>query len=224
MDRLPKADHDGFWEGVANVLYQPIVHLDPDRVLLGGRVAAVEALWRPADMATIVDDEMLSVRVLTAAISAEVAAPIVTVNVEGRHFVDGDLFILMDSLRAAAPFTTAVEVTERDGIPEGSAVARYRDAGFVVALDDVELDLVPLALDVRPDIVKLTAEALRFPDRLVVAVGLAHSHGVQVVIEGIETVGDARLAAASGAEFGQGFLWSPAVTAVDVAAMDGVAA
>ena len=224
MDLRRKPDVDGFWEGVANVLYQPIVHLDSDRIQFGGRVAAVEALWRPADMATIVDDELLSVRVLAAAISAEVAAPIVTVNVEGRHFADGDLFILMDSLRVAAPFITAVEVTERDGIPDVSAVARYRDAGFVVALDDVELDLVPHALDVRPDIIKLTADALQHPDRLGAAVGMAHSRGVQVVIEGIETVGDARLAAVFGAEFGQGFLWSPAVSAVDVAAMDGVAA
>lgn len=208
---------------MATVLYQPIVHLDPDWIL-GGRVAAVEALWRPTDMATIVDDDMLSVRVLTAAVSAGVSAPIVTVNVEGRHFPDVDLFVLMNSLRAAAPFTTAVEVTERDGIPDRSIVARYQSAGFLVALDDVELSLVDAALAVRPDIIKLTGEALRSPDLLTVAVSSAHSVGARVVLEEIETLDDAQVAVNAGVDLGQGFLWSPAVSAVDVAALGGIAA
>src|SRR5690606_15053711 len=40
---------------------------------------------------------------------------------------------------------------------------------------------------------------------------LAHSMGVQIIAEGIETTSQMQMLAAMGCEFGQGFLWSPAL-------------
>lgn len=112
------------------------------------------------------------------------------------------------------------EVVESDHVSDlqrlPSILDYYRRAGFRVALDDLGAGFSSLNLlsTLRPDFVKLDMELLRgidenpYKGQLVSKIiESAHNLGIEVVAEGIETVGEWNWAAAHGADYTQGYLF-----------------
>ena len=104
------------------------------------------------------------------------------------------------------------------------AVAIYRDLGLAIAIDDFgkarsNFDRV---LALRPDLVKLdralVADALlgwgRARRMLAGMVELLHEVRSRVIIAGIESAAEARVAIEAGADFVQGFYFSPPASAL----------
>ncbi len=118
------------------------------------------------------------------------------------------------------PESFVFEVVESDHVTDlqrlPSILDYYRRAGFRVALDDLGAGYSSLNLlsTLRPDFVKLDMELLRgidenpYKGQLVSKIiESAHNLGIEVVAEGIETVGEWNWAAAHGADYTQGYLF-----------------
>jgi EAL domain-containing protein (putative c-di-GMP-specific phosphodiesterase class I) len=143
------------------------------------------------------------------------------VNVTPASFIDeGYAQHLAACARDAgvAPEAIVIELLESDSSDIAlfaEASAAFREQGFLVAVDDFgaghsNLDRL---LTLQPDIVKLDRSLVRAdqPDirdaLMPKLVGLLHEAGMLVVAEGIETEADLLLAARSGVDFVQGFLF-----------------
>lgn len=128
-----------------------------------------------------------------------------------------------------APDRVVLELLESHGgsVDEMSrAASRYREHGFLIAVDDFgaghsNLDRL---LRIRPDLVKLDGELIsaKSPGAdqpiLPKLVSLLHQAGMLVVVEGVETTEQLILAVESNVDFAQGFLLgrpSPSVTPPD---------
>jgi len=111
-----------------------------------------------------------------------------------------------------------VEVTENIRLPtlQGvlEAIAHYKRQGFVVAIDDVGagISLIPILVHQTPDIIKIDRGVIQdlgksyIKLRLVRSlVDLAHSLGVLVVAEGIETFDELKEVYKLGVDLGQGY-------------------
>jgi EAL domain-containing protein (putative c-di-GMP-specific phosphodiesterase class I) len=113
-----------------------------------------------------------------------------------------------------------IEVTEHEDLDEDQyarikeAIAELRSFGIRVAVDDAGAGFSSLrhVLELQPDIVKLdvsiTAAIEHDPARRALASCLAQfakETSIEVVAEGIETIGDARTILAAGIKFGQGY-------------------
>ncbi|RLV48546.1 bifunctional diguanylate cyclase/phosphodiesterase [Nocardioides mangrovicus] len=112
-----------------------------------------------------------------------------------------------------------VELVEtRDGLSDDGLVAmlgRFRERGARIALDDVGSSATDFAriAALRPDIAKIDRSLVSGCDTdpaqgevLAMLVGFARRHGVQVVIEGVETPGELEVARTVGAALAQGYL------------------
>ncbi|RLV48275.1 EAL domain-containing protein [Nocardioides mangrovicus] len=112
-----------------------------------------------------------------------------------------------------------VELSEHQAGLEDAAVAdlldRMRERGARVGLDDVGSQATDFArmVALRPEIAKidrsLVAGCDLHPARaevLRMLVGFAHQHGIEVCVEGVETVGELEVARAAGATYAQGYL------------------
>jgi EAL domain-containing protein (putative c-di-GMP-specific phosphodiesterase class I) len=118
--------------------------------------------------------------------------------------------------RAESALRVFVEVNDRAlaADPAGvlAAVARARDFGWGIAIDDVGGNRAPVAMlpIVRPDVVKLDLRLLnKAADEdasAIITSVLRHveTSGAVLLVEGIETKDDARWARALGATYGQG--------------------
>ena len=119
------------------------------------------------------------------------------------------------------PRDVVFEVTEseeaRDLRHLKGVLAFYRNAGFLVALDDVGSGYSSLNLlnEVRPDYMKLDMELARGVDRdpykmniVQHLIAIAQSNGTKVVAEGIETQAEADWMRAHGADYLQGYLFA----------------
>jgi len=117
------------------------------------------------------------------------------------------------------PSRFVFEVTESDEVRDVDhllgVLSFYRRSGFRVALDDLGAGYSSLNLlaRLRPDFVKLDMELIRGidqdPYKAVVVeklLDLAREVGAVSVVEGVETEGEWRWAAAHGADLAQGFL------------------
>jgi EAL domain-containing protein (putative c-di-GMP-specific phosphodiesterase class I) len=116
-----------------------------------------------------------------------------------------------------ATSTVVIEVLESQGgdiTALSEAAARYREKGFLIAIDDFgaghsNLDRL---LRIQPDIVKLDGELIRARCRattqpmLPYLVSLLHNVGMLVVVEGVETAEDLVLAVESNVDIVQGYL------------------
>jgi EAL domain-containing protein (putative c-di-GMP-specific phosphodiesterase class I) len=124
----------------------------------------------------------------------------------------------------AVPERVVIEILEaRQETPTAlaTAVARLREHGFLIALDDFGAGLTNLGRvwDLRPDVVKLDRELIckavsdyRNARSLLRLIDLLHDIGTFVVVEGIETEAQARLSADCDADFVQGYLFGrPAI-------------
>ncbi|MEX3787403.1 EAL domain-containing protein [Paraburkholderia sp. BR14374] len=141
-------------------------------------------------------------------------------NILPSTFVaDGYADQLTKIVRAAGlePERVILEILESHGgsVDEMSrAAARYRQHGFLIAVDDFGAGQSNLdrLLRIRPDIVKLDGELIRATTHgtqqpiLPKLVSLLHQAGMLVVVEGVETTDELILAVESNVDFAQGYL------------------
>jgi diguanylate cyclase (GGDEF)-like protein len=141
-------------------------------------------------------------------------------NILPATFVaDGYADQLTKIVRAAGlePERVILEILESHGgsVDEMSrAAARYRQHGFLIAVDDFGAGQSNLdrLLRIRPDLVKLDGELIRATTHgtqqpiLPKLVSLLHQAGMLVVVEGVETAEELILAVESNVDFAQGYL------------------
>ncbi len=157
----------------------------------------------------------------------------IAVNLSGEQFRASDAarrIITTLENNAVAASRLQVEVTEnvvlsRDGERVSATLKTLHTAGVGVALDDFGTGFASLVHLTRYpiDALKIDQSFVRaLPDdeasALIVRaiISLAHGLGKYVVAEGIETTEQARFLRQLGCDFGQGFLFAPALTAEDV--------
>ncbi|MGD0218903.1 MAG: EAL domain-containing protein [Acidimicrobiales bacterium] len=170
-------------------------------------------------------------------IGASATLPYVTVNLSARQFHDPDLMSMIKSLLATngvAPERLILEITESvvlaDVVGAKSVIQHLDRLGVTIALDDFGTgysSLSYLAL-LRPCIIKIdrsfvspSAASARNDTLLEAIVSLGQKLNMTVLAEGIETQAQLELLRHLGCELGQGYLFSPAVPACEVAAMLG---
>jgi diguanylate cyclase (GGDEF)-like protein/PAS domain S-box-containing protein len=154
-------------------------------------------------------------------------APYVTVNLSAHQFHDPALLSMIESALATsglAPERLIIEITESAmlvNVAETmSVMERIGALGVGFALDDFGTgysSLSYLAL-LHPTIIKIdqsfvspSKESPRNDTLLEAIVSLGHKLGMTMLAEGIETKPQLSRLHNLGCEFGQGFLWSPAV-------------
>ncbi len=216
--------------GVRSV-FQPIVDLD------GGHVVAYEALVRgPAGPLERPDrlfaaaraegllaelDEACRAAAFRGALGSGLLAPLTLfVNVEPEVLDSAPLQELLAlAERAPGQLRVVVEITERAIAARPAellrTVARVRELGWGVALDDVGADAMSLAFMplLEPDVVKLDLRLVQQRPGADVAEimhavnAYAQSSGATVLAEGIEDERHLRTARALGAHLGQGWLF-----------------
>jgi diguanylate cyclase (GGDEF)-like protein/PAS domain S-box-containing protein len=167
----------------------------------------------------------------------QVALPYVTVNLSAHQFHDPGLISMVeDVLRASglAPERLIIEITESvtllDVAETMSVMEHLSRLGIGIALDDFGTgysSLSYLAL-LHPKIIKIDQsfvspayESIRNSTLLEAIVSLGRNLNTTVLAEGIETEGQLLRLRHLGCELGQGYLFSPAVPANEVAAMLG---
>lgn len=215
--------------GAITSVYQPIVDLH------AGHVVAMEALARgPRGPLETPDALFAAARAagrlaalefrcqeaaVTGALRARLGMPLF-VNVEPEGIEGGDLPALrrVEAL-AGGRVPLVLEITERALTARPAELidllARARERGWGIALDDVGADPRSLALMtiVRPDIIKLDRELVQRTDEphaasVVTAIAAeCERTGAVVLAEGVESPAHRRAAAACGAQLGQGYLF-----------------
>jgi EAL domain-containing protein (putative c-di-GMP-specific phosphodiesterase class I) len=130
---------------------------------------------------------------------------------------------LADLLQATGfpPHRVVIEILEQRVLDElllGAAVQSFRNRGYLIALDDFgaghsNFDRV---WNLQPDIVKLDRSLIaqagnnpRIRRIMPVMVSLLHEAGSLVLMEGIETAGEALMAMDADADFVQGYYFGP---------------
>lgn len=124
------------------------------------------------------------------------------------------------------PQRLGVEITETAAISDplllGAHLARLREAGIEVAIDDFGSGYSPLGIlfDLPIDIVKLDRSLVsgvhRDQPRAALTAGLIealHAHGIRIVAEGVEVIEEHLWLEARGVDYVQGFRYSKPVTA-----------
>ncbi len=133
---------------------------------------------------------------------------------------DGNFLTQMLGTTGMAPQRVVIEILEqsvKDELQLGEAVEFFRSQGYLIALDDFgaghsNFDRV---WNLKPDIVKIdrsmvtqAASNLRIRRMMPVMVSLLHEVGSLVVMEGIETEGEALMAMDADVDFVQGFYFA----------------
>ena len=170
------------------------------------------ALWRPADG----------------------SEPFVSVNISPRQLRSGELpDVVGNALLASGlrPHQLHLELTETavlvDEAQASALLSRVRSAGVKVWLDDFGTGFSGLShlRRVPVDGVKIdrsfVADMLRDPDDLALTtaiIAMAHSLGIIVVAEGIETEGQCEVLRERGCDQGQGFWFGRPMSATDLLA------
>ncbi|MDE3064642.1 MAG: EAL domain-containing protein [Acidobacteriota bacterium] len=164
--------------------------------------------------------------------------PYVTVNFSAHQFRDPDVVAMVEDALARgglAPERLIVEITESvtlsDAAETLAVLARLADVGVGVALDDFGTGYSSLSylVRLRPRIIKIdryfvspTHDSRHNDTLLETIVSLGERLGVTMVAEGIETSAQFERLLDLNCEFGQGYLFSPAVPAEQAGAMIGV--
>ena len=161
--------------------------------------------------------------------------PYVAVNLSARQFLDPGLVSFIASLLAQSALTPAsliIEITESVTLVDIDetlgVMERLAHHGIGIALDDFGTGYSSLSYLtlLHPRIIKIdqafvspTVETERNNTLLDTIVTLGHRLGTTVLGEGIETSVQLERLRELGCELGQGFLFSPAVPANEVAAL-----
>jgi EAL domain-containing protein (putative c-di-GMP-specific phosphodiesterase class I) len=216
--------------GLVRAVYQPIVELDT------GALVGFEALARGPEDSALQRPDMLFAAAREAGLVAELEwacrAAAVAGALQGGLRPPLRLFLNVEPrligmpvrpefrelfARAARELSIVVELTERALADRPAdvlaAVARVRELGWTVALDDVGVDWRSVALMpfLEPDVIKLDMHLVQEPTSpqaaaIVHAVSAqAERSGAVVLAEGIETDVQVEVARALGARYGQGW-------------------
>ncbi len=166
---------------------------------------------------------------------AEPAAPQqMAVNVSGRQLTKGSG--LLESVREALeishidPSLLVIEVTESALLTDAEAaldvVNELKSLGLRIAIDDFGIGYSSLLYLKRfpVDILKIDRSfvfglVVERDDRAIVRsiIELGHAFGISTVAEGVESHEQLRILQDMGCTFGQGWLWSPALPALELA-------
>ena len=160
-------------------------------------------------------------------------APYVSVNLSAHQFHDPTLLSFVEKVLATsslAPCRLVLEITEGTALADVAGAARVveelRDLGVRLALDDFGTGYSSLSYLARlqPSIIKIDksfvspmAENLHAQSLLAAIVSLGHDLDMTVVAEGIETPEQLERLRGLGCDVGQGYLFSRAVPAGEVA-------
>jgi diguanylate cyclase (GGDEF)-like protein/PAS domain S-box-containing protein len=161
--------------------------------------------------------------------------PYVTVNLSAHQIHDPALVSVIESVLESSGLTPErliIEITESAMLVNvtetKNVIEKIGALGIGFALDDFGTgysSLSYLAL-LHPTIIKIdqsfvgqSDESPRSDALLEAIVSLGHKLGMTMLAEGIETAGQLAKLHALGCEFGQGFLWSPAIPGDRVAGM-----
>lgn len=243
--RVPSTDErtelaDVLAEGAVEAGFQPVVELQTGRVVgwealargpRGSSLEMPDRLFAAARSAgRLAELDWLCQRsALRAALAAGVRSPCVLfLNIEpdSAGFLPLDLRDLY--ARASAQMTVCVEVTERALTTRPGSllghVADMRAMGVAVALDDVGTDADTLAMMslVGPEVIKLDLALVQSsPDMAVAEVVHAvaaqvERSGAAVLVEGVETLEQARAGQALGATLAQGWLYGHRETVLEL--------
>lgn len=225
-------------EGAVEAGFQPVVELASGTVIgwealargpRGSDLECPDRLFAAARVAGRLDelDWLCQRNALRAALRAGVRAPcILFLNIEPdtSGFMPLDLRDLY--ARASAQMTVCVEVTERALTQRPGAllahIADMRAMGVAVALDDVGTDPDTLAMMslLRPEVIKLDLALVQgSPDADIAAAvhavtAQAERSGATILVEGVETEGQAHAGGALGASLAQGFLYGRRETGI----------
>ena len=161
--------------------------------------------------------------------------PYLTVNLSARQFHDPDLVATIErELKSSgfAPDRLVIEVTESATLSDVAetlgVIERLTHLGIGIALDDFGtgysslhyLTLVhPRIIKIDQSFVSPTHDDPRTRTLLETIVTLGQKLDVEVIAEGIETDDQLDHLRRIGCDLGQGFLFSPAVSAAEVSAM-----
>jgi EAL domain-containing protein (putative c-di-GMP-specific phosphodiesterase class I) len=161
--------------------------------------------------------------------------PYVTVNLSAHQFHDPKLISMIDDVLTTSSITPdrlVIEITESvmltDAAETTSVIGRLQERGVDFALDDFGTGYSSLSYLVmlQPRIIKIDQSFVRpahdnkdNDTLLETIVSLGQKLGMTMLGEGIETTAQLKRLRRPGCELGQGFLFSPAVPAEDVASM-----
>lgn len=153
----------------------------------------------------------------------------VSINLAPRNLTDDSLVdVLIDSLHEAGlpPENLEVEVTESGLMQDPKAtirlLRRLREHGIAISIDDfgtgyssfAYLRTLPVTgLKIDQTFVQHVEEDARTRRLVLAMIEAGHALDLTVTAEGIETKAQARILTELGCDFGQGFLWSPALEA-----------
>jgi diguanylate cyclase (GGDEF)-like protein/PAS domain S-box-containing protein len=162
-------------------------------------------------------------------------APFVTVNMSSRQFHDPQLVTMMTSSLASsglAPERLVVEITESvtllDVAETLGVIEQLQRLDISIALDDFGTGYSSLSYlaQLRPAILKIDRSFVSPPHEnvhndtlLQTIISLGQRLKMTVLAEGIETMGQFERVQNLGCELGQGFLFSQAVPAYEVAGL-----
>ncbi len=162
--------------------------------------------------------------------------PMVAVNLSARQLADAGIVALVVEVLAATrlpPRRLCLEITESTLMDDAEAaavtLAQLRSLGVRLAIDDFGTGYSSLSYLQRfpVDFLKVDRSFVS-PLRpgggeetaIVEAItGLGHALGLEIIAEGVETDEQRRIVTRLGCALGQGFLWSPPVSAGEVEAL-----
>ncbi|WP_249523453.1 EAL domain-containing protein [Modestobacter marinus] len=212
-------------------VFQPIVELDSGRVVAyealargpQGPLEAPDALFAAARAEGCLTelDQACRAAALRGAVARGLLAPsTVFVNVEPEVLDDTPVAGLFDpEVPVPGDLRVVLEITERALAARPAellrTVARVREFGWAIALDDVGAESLSLAFMplLRPDVVKLDLRLVQGrPGPAIAEImnavnAYAESTGALVLAEGIETGPHLAMARGLGATLGQGWLF-----------------
>jgi diguanylate cyclase (GGDEF)-like protein len=161
--------------------------------------------------------------------------PYVTVNLSARQFHDPKLISTVEdvlTMSSITPDRLVIEITESvmltDAAETTNVIGRLQERGVDFALDDFGTGYSSLSYLVllQPRIIKIDQSFVRPSHEsqdndtlLETIISLGQKLGMTMLGEGIETAAQLKRLRGPGCELGQGFLFSAAVPAGDVAAM-----
>jgi len=235
MDQCPEQPVTGVRALLADAaltsVFQPIVELDSGAVVAyealargpEGPLRAPDVLFAAARAEGCVTelDRACRTAALRGAVAQGLLAPLtVFVNVEPDALDDEQLAPLFDGeVDLPEGLQVVLEITERALAARPAellrTVARVRELGWAVALDDVGAESLSLAFMplLRPDVVKLDLRLVQErPGPAIAEImnavnAYAESTGALVLAEGIEDGAHLTMARALGATLGQGWLF-----------------
>lgn len=143
------------------------------------------------------------------------------INLDGEHLLDADIMDLVAHLPKGRIVFEWTEYSFNDGLLPDilAAIARLKKSGFMIAVDDIGsgVDGMGRAISCKPQFAKIDGALLHHARKsdlqtqhlyIKGMVESLQSSGCKVVLEMIETREDKDIALATGADFGQGYLWT----------------